>query len=377
MTRTGANDWQWVRPRVDVAALPVEVNLSPSRIVAVFGLIFGGIWFSISLPLVTGIGPANVGIFAFAMIFPLIGATFMLASLLAFFRRRRVTFGHDGVEVVGRSLFGRESWSARYDDFQGVLYRTRTVNRKNGSTTYQIIELRHHEPDRSLPVYVATTTTPPRGEWENYARAFGLPALEDTGAGLLARAVDDLDKSLKELAEEGKLEAPSFDSTSPPPKGLIAGATTVDGVEALRVVVTAGRIPAWLGLAFGGIPATMVVIALVELGPDALVMLLFAFGFLAIVGWMFYYDRRQKREMIITREHLKVVDGWNMTQSVAPITELALADIEGVSVRRARSNLGGELVIAGDKGQIVFGMGLSKAALDWLRDYITAAIATA
>lgn len=43
----------------------------------------------------------------------------------------------------------------------------------------------------------------------------------------------------------------------------------------------------------------------------------------------------------------------------------------------ARGNSGRELVIASDRGPVHVGLGLSKEALAWLKDFLTAAIATA
>ena len=52
-------------------------------------------------------------------------------------------------------------------------------------------------------------------------------------------------------------------------------------------------------------------------------------------------------------------------------------DIAGITVQRSRSGMGPELRIGSRKDEIPFGQGVSKDALDWLKRYLTAAIATA
>ena len=79
--------------------------------------------------------------------------------------------------------------------------------------------------------------------------------------------------------------------------------------------------------------------------------------------------------MIITRHEVIAEDAWPWDKS--SLDRIALNRIETVRLGRGRSDSGRLLLIEGDRGRIAFGQGLSKAALDWLRDYVTAAIVKA
>jgi len=363
--------WLARRPQVDLAARPLRVNLSPSPITAVFGLVFGGFWLYGSLNLVSGVLSAPSPAIAFALMFPAIGLAAVGASLVALITRRYATFDAEGVAVEGRTLRGRERWFAAYPDFAGVRHREHTINRKHGSTTYQIIELVHPEPAKTLPLYVAVAVAPPRERWESYARELGLPALELAGERVITRAIEDLDKSLKELAREGRLDA-RYDPAAPPPPGLRVVSEGAGDDARLRVIVTAPRIPYAFAAMFATIPVAMIAAAATE--PGAWPMVGVGLLFLAAMGWMAWYDRTHPRELRLSRHDITMIEPWLKTTGE---TTLPLTEIESVSVARARSNIGRELIIAGDKGRLATGAGLSGRALSWLREFVTAAIATA
>ena len=61
-----------------------------------------------------------------------------------------------------------------------ILLRCNCVGGKPRSgrtqTTYQIIELKHRDDKKTLPLYVHKTKNAPIERWNSYAELFGLPA---------------------------------------------------------------------------------------------------------------------------------------------------------------------------------------------------------
>lgn len=67
-----------------------------------------------------------------------------------------------------------------------------------------IIELYHKNPQKTAPLYISTKGKNIRKIWEYYAQKLNLPAVVLTDEGMVRREVSDLDKSIKEMVEEGK-----------------------------------------------------------------------------------------------------------------------------------------------------------------------------
>ncbi len=370
MAEVGSTDWHSVRVKVDLSTLPQTVDLSPSRAGAVVQIVFGTAWTLFVWSMVTEVRQDDLLVLVFAVPFSLIGLGMALHGLATLRRKRSVVFRGDGVEVEGRGLWGAESWYQPYTAFKGVLHREEVVKTKNSTTTYQIVELLHEDPKRCVLLYVKATTERPRERWEGYARRLELPALESGADGVVERAHGDLDKSLKDLVGEGKITH-AFDPEAAAPRGLYVERRDADS---LKVVITAGRYPIWFLTLFMLAGAAMMVGAFFnEQNP----VVLFGAGLLfgGLPGYMLVRDRAARREISLDRRRLTVTDALRLNRHSRD--GLMLDEIESIAIRPARGNSGRELVIASDRGPIHVGLGLSKEALAWLKDFITAAIATA
>ena len=370
MATIGVHGWQSLRVQADLSTLPQTIDLSPSRAGAIMLILFGAGWTVFTLKLVSEADGAEGVAFAFTLLFPLVGLGMVLGGLATLYRRRKATFNGDGVEVEGRKLTGSESWYEPYGAYKGVLHRQKVVKRKNRSTTYQIVELLHDDPDKCVPLYVKPTSKVPRAEWEAYAERLKLPALEESSSGLAARDHEDLDKSLKQLVDEGKV-AHAFDPQAAVPAGLDV---THEGEDAMTIVITAPRYPLWFLMIFILAGLGMAIGAFVSDESKAVLLgagLLFA----GLPGFMLYRDRTTYRELRLDRRRLTQTDALGSSRRSRG--GLSLDEIESITLRGAQGNLGKELVIASDRGPMHVGGGLSDDALNWLKDFLTAAIATA
>ncbi len=370
MADIGSKDWRSVRVSVDLSALPQTVDLSPLWAGAVIQIVFGTIWTVFTWNIFSEVRREELFILLFAVPFSLIGLGLVLNGIASLRRKRRATFRSEGVEVEGRRFWGAESWYQPYTAFKGVLHREEIVKTKNSSTTYQVIELLHDDPKKCVLLYVQATTKLPRERWEGYARQLRLPALEAGVAGVIERDHGDLDKSLKHLVEEGKVTH-GFDPDAEVPRGLYVERRDMDS---LKVVITAGRYPIWFLALFMLVGAAMMTGAFFT---DQNPIILFGAGLLfsGLPCFMLVRDRAARREISLDRRELTVTDALRLNRHSR--SELSLDEIESIAIRRARGNTGWELVIASDRGPIYVGLGLSKTALAWLKDFITAAIATA
>lgn len=373
MAKSGSNSWRGKRVSADLSSLPYTLDASPSRIIPAFQTIFGAIWTGsvlLGASEIAGLGPAGLAGVSF---FLLVGVGILVSGLFRLTLRRSATFRGDGVEVVARRLLGSGSWYLPYTAFKGVLYREEVAEGEHRTTIYQIIELVHEEPGKCILLYVEPAGEVPRARWEAYARQLGLPALEadrSESSGMAARDHGDLDKPLRELVKDGRL-GHAFDRDSAPPSGL---RVTRDGPNSFAVTILAPRTPIWfLGL-FMLTGMAIVAGALFTVMP-----VIFAVVGLILVGgagYALYRDRTSNRQLRLDRGSLALNDDFMFGHNTCKA--LFFDEIESIAIRReASGGTGDELVISGDNARMHVGFGLSREALTWLKNFLTAAIATA
>jgi hypothetical protein len=90
----------------------------------------------------------------------------------------RIRFEQDGVQVIEQGLLRSRTWQAPYSDFKGVQLRRRGAKSTKGKQWYQIIELKHPDDHKTLPLYVEKSTDPPHDRWRAYAALFGVQAID-------------------------------------------------------------------------------------------------------------------------------------------------------------------------------------------------------
>ncbi len=139
-------------------------------------------------------------------------------------RSETIRIDRDGVEVEVRGPVRTTRWRAKLSAFEGV--RRRTVSERQGTgrrarrVTRHLVELVHGDDDKTIRLYAtADADDGVRALWEQAARALDLPALDETATGTVVRAPGDLDKSIRDLAAEGKMTA-RYDVDRPPPRGI-------------------------------------------------------------------------------------------------------------------------------------------------------------
>ncbi len=370
MAISGLRSWHTVRVDTDLTFLPQTLDLSPKRSSAIALILFGGAWIAVTVAALGGVTSLTQGDMVLLVGTTILGALVIAWGVTRLFRRHRAVLSADGVEVMERGLFGVDAWYEPYGAYKGVLYRRILVRSKNSTRIYQVIELLHEDREKCVPLFVKQSSKVPRERWEGYAERLKLPAIEIEGDALSVRDHDDLDKPLGELVAEGKVSH-AFDPDAQAPPGL---AVTRDHADAFTIAITAPRYPFWffgvfllagLGLFAGSFFG----------GQQPLLMACMGLAFAAFPTYMLYRDRTSGRAIRLDRSQLTVDDAFRHRQR-GPST-LTFDEIESITLKAEDGNMGKELVIASDAGQIHVGSGLSYRELKWLRNFLIAAITTA
>lgn len=219
-----------------------------------------------------------------------------------------------------------------------------------------------------------------RDIWENFAVRLALPAIDARGESEIVRDVGDVNKSVAELAREGKVDV-AWDDTPPPPVLDIQESTGPDATGALHVRIKAPKFPKAGMVLFYGIAALFLLVGLAS-GQFGLIG--FSVVLAAVPKLISYLQVSKPRTVTITRTAIHYEDPSAGRRRGS--FDLPLADIESVHVEgrndivvsgSAQKFVGNELVLSTDKFEHRLGEGLNDAALEWLRRYLVAAIASA
>ena len=344
------------RKPLDFDNLPLRLNESRSGqgiVLMLFASVWGGIPGAV---LATQWGELEDDAY-FVLLFPLIGAALFLYGAYSLFSRSRLLIDRNGVSCDMRSLFRRERWHAPLNGYRGVLLKTVVIRRGKSSIRADAVYLEHRrDNDRSVPLFVSTDAAAARRQWEAAAKFFDLDALEVTVDGEVARAPRDLDKSVRELAAEGKLDV-DFEARPPPPS-LRA---RYDG-SALVVTTAEPTLPKKLTL-----PALLGLVAVAFIFP--LVGPLIAVG---AGGWLLW-DRFVGQELRI--EAGAVVHKWLLPWRTVREARIAADRIEAVRVEAAAGGRRAHLAVVSDERTLRFAGGRPREALQWARQAVLAHVA--
>lgn len=379
--RKSNRSWWWTRAEVELGFLPATVDLSFKAIIQCSGL-----WTLALLGMVMSMALFNVEFgdwteIAYRLLLASGSVAAILGGLFTFFaywQRRKMTFDGLGVTVEGNWFLGRRKWSLPYSAFEGVLYREAHAANGMGGGTIQIIELRHEDPGKTVPLLVEESNEAPRERWKNYARRLKLPALEQAGEEIVARSLGDLDKSIGDRVRAG---APStaFLAGDEPPKGLISERAEIMGEAAKRIRLSVIRPTGTLLIGVVGADAILaggaaVALAVMDFEFWWIFALLAVANVVGIIPLYFVFGR-QRREVLVSRTRILVED-IAMPRNQGPRT-FRISEIEDIRIKPGKAGFGKVLSIAGKREQAEIGWGLSDQALAWLRDYLIAAAARA
>lgn len=199
--------------KFDFRKFPARVTDRSSLVKIILGLVSGTLLLGLgSFELLTFIKAAEnikasfltVELFAFIII--LIGLGLIAGSIFSFNRYKHISFdGKNFTITYAPSFRVKHQITESLENYIGVRLRVLFIQTGIFNHTRYIIDLYHQDSDKIIPLYISTHDKDIRRIWEGYAKTLKMPALSIGDRGLVRREYTDLDKSLQELADCGKL----------------------------------------------------------------------------------------------------------------------------------------------------------------------------
>lgn len=315
-----------------------------------------------------------------------VGLYYFGRSVFNLANKKVVRIENGQVTLTGKAFPGARSWTEPLAAYEGVRWRRFVIHRRansssntdiRGPAVYQVLDLLHADPARCVPLGVTRFNNVTRSKWEHFATLFDLPAIDATDGEVRVRAAEDVDKSIKELAEEGKIDA-QWDGR-PPPTGLTLtheGSEADPDAKVLVVTLLARKFPVWIYGALMAFGSFFLILGLKDL---SFIAILIGGGLAAGVSWHWRYEGHNPRTVHIMRDKVEITTPSPGNPPVHKIIQHAA--IEGVHIKTSSFDdmeaIGPQLVIVTDQEDFRIGSGLSKDGLAWLRDLILAAVVKA
>lgn len=219
-----------------------------------------------------------------------------------------------------------------------------------------------------------------RPRWEAMAASLGLPAIDARDGASEVRQAEDLDKSIRQLADDGRIEA-DWKGGAPPSSLAVEQRGSADdpAAQALHLTIHAASVPKPVFYIIGGMGIFFFLLGVLNLDFGAVVGGLLLGG--AALG-IWYLQRNNPNQITITREEIRYRDPLVQRRSfVMPLSEIESIkildrDSESASNRTLKIS-GKELLLSTDRTERAVGAGLDDNELEWLRGYLVAAIARA
>ncbi|MFP4027586.1 MAG: hypothetical protein ACLFWL_07340 [Candidatus Brocadiia bacterium] len=375
-----------MNPQKDLISPGAEIPLRAEEDTSVWwGLVlFGVLWSSIPGFMMYKALTEGAPWFAFLVVglFLSIGLVAIVKGIANAFSSGYWQFNADSVRRYYRSPFGTEKWEESLDRYRGVLRESEYHSggqHSSGYTLYKLTLSHEDDEDRSVQLYCSRSHEKFRSQHERYARLFGLPALVEDEQGVTERAVEDLDKSVRERVAEGHLEV-DFDPTQPPPDARLRVKTEGDK---LSFFVPAQTVPigcvvlATVGF-LGGIGVAISVLkGYLHLEGHA-VLISFFVAALSLLGLLLAIAGKVISQVVTVSP--EGVENWYTTRwgdfGHSRIPADAIEEILAQKNSRGASSQSQALSVhvISDETTIRFGRNLSPETQKWLRDCLLAVL---
>lgn len=361
--RTIGGGWDF-----DLSRLPATGERTGGIFAGLFFIVFACLWGGIPTVALLQNGadileqPAGFA----AFLFPIAAVGLILLGLHFIRFRKSITIDRYFVAVEQRGLFGVREWREPLSNYLGVLKRVERRSSRKSKRTYYIVDLKHRTDDKkTINLYTARSDRELREKWEQFARQLQVPALEQGADGPVARKAEDLDKTVTELLEEGKI---SVDR-----RALAGEAEGVSIVESGDEVIVTRTRPAISVL--GGLFAMAFPLIFVFVGFSIEDAFGWIFGFAGILFEVIsvvavVWDRIARQRLVVTPDAIRrcEVAPWGETKG----RSLPVSEIETIDLARRRDDDGKRLAlhIVSDARTLKFGAGLPRQTLETVRNTV-------
>lgn len=300
----------------------------------------------------------------------IIGLGIIFSLIASYIRYKKIFFDGKTVEIIHRPAIGeKKSVREKLQNYEGVRFRIEFFQFGFMNKNKYIIELYHKNHNKTAPLYISTSDKNIRRIWEYYARALGLPAIIMTDEGMASRKVEDLDKSIRELADKGLIEN-KFDDRAPlPPSLALVRKRDKTVIKTRKIIWDAYNIIAWIAIfIFGSI--LLVASLSDEFGTDSarnpLVITAYLVGIAGIIASVWVLFRKDK---IVIKPHKIIIVHKFMLFSHKD-NEVSKDDVESVDVTLNPATERYFVTITSDAKTLVFGKKLPIEDLRWVKLFL-------
>lgn len=299
-----------------------------------------------------------------------IGLGIIFSLIFSYIRYKKILFDGKTVEIIHRPAIGeKKSFKEKLQNYEGVRFRIEFFQFGFMNKNKYIIELYHKNPNKTAPLYISTSDKNIRRIWEYYARTLKLPALIMTDEGMVSRRVEDLDKSIRELAAKGLVEN-KFDNRAPlPPSLALVRKRDKTVIKTRKIIWDAYNIMAWIAIfIFGSI--LLVASLSDDFGIDSSrspwVIAAYIIGIVGIIASIWVLFRKDK---IVIKPH-KIIIVHKFMLFSHKNNEMSKDDVESIDVTFNPATERYFVAITSDAKTLVFGKKLPIEDLKWVKQFM-------
>lgn len=302
-------------------------------------------------------------------IFTLTGLILLILGIKMRSYREEVTIDSEKVTMRKRTFSGFTEWTERIIKYKGLLYRAvfHAATKNNPSYTMHIFELVHDDTSRNIVVCEIRSTESMRKMHEEYCRMLNIPAVVMDAGAVEVRDAVDLDKSIKQLADEGKLDV-DFDPGKPAPAGVKLRIIGDDLEITMHRKLNAG--------AFVSLLAVALIMIFAGYGTKTNAPLWFIIGaiMLFIAACMCISSYMIHEQVIVRKESVdtQIITPWKAIAANRMYTKF----IEDVRVDKSIKTGIDVLYIESDEKVMTIGEGMSVETLQWIKRCILKVMTT-
>ena len=351
------------------------------------GIVFGALLFLLGLyemlhgfrytnPSVAEIVPAEafskfeplINPIFYDIIFMLIGLGMIVAGVASYLIYFKFICDGKTMTIIRRSVMGKKiAYKEKLKNYLGVRYRIVFYQCGLMTCNKYIIELYHKDANKIVPLYISTSSSGVRSKWKEYARFLKLPAVINTDEGLMARDLEHLDKSVKEMAKVG-LIVDNFDSYEKLPETLCYVRRKDKIVIKRKNVWDAYNIIAW-----ASVVTLSAFVAFIVFGTETFKQnfasvyygIIAVYAMIMLIALLILF----RKEKLVLKKH-KIVHTHKYMLFSTKHDEIMKDDIESVEVTENPASGRFFVSLISENKTITFGAKLPISDLQWIKKFL-------
>lgn len=309
-----------------------------------------------------------IAVWFFDWCFMIIGLGLAISKIFTYFQYNKYIIKGADVTIIHRRLFkGRQVLSEKLANYSGVRFRMEFHQSGFILKTLYILELYHHNVDKIVPLYIATTDKKLRHIWKDYAKKLKLPALLNTDEGIKQYSAKELNKSVRELYKQGVFEDKYDDYSRIPSTVTYARKKDKIVLKIRKIIWDIFNFVGWFGIIVVALFALLAIKQLIASQanwglPFALLM---AWLIITFICLQFLF----RKEKLVLKKH-KIVHTYKYMLFSTKHNQIFKKDIEAIEVMENPATGRLFIGIISDDNAITFGAKLSKKDLNWIKKFL-------